>query len=292
MWLLINLSKEYSSVITYNVSYESLAQNKILQEAPLKELDLQVKGSGFELLSENFSKRNIELFANNLKSKSKSDYYFLPAQQTGVIQKQLRSGLVLEEVLKDTIFLKLGSLSTKKVPVVPNVAIQYQLGYDIAKSMEVLPSEVSISGPELQLEEITSISTNLFEAENVSENIEKKLTLVLPKSSEKIKINTNEVTVKISVDKFTEGEVEVPVEIVNKPVGMTINMFPKKVKVIFKVGLKDFNKVTENSFKVVCDYSIAKANDLNYMEPRLMTRPDIISNIRIVPSKIDFLIYK
>jgi hypothetical protein len=292
MWLLINLSKQYTTAITYQVQYDALAQNKILQQEPLKEIELLIKGSGFELLSENFSRRKVLLKADKLKTKNKTDYFFLPINQKKAIQKQLRSGLILEGVLKDTIYLKLGSLESKKVPVKPNVNIHYQLGYDLAKPLETNPKTVTISGPELQLEKIEYITTNLLEIEDVSEDVEKELTLILPNTSDKIKMSHSKVMLKVQVDKFTEGEVEIPIQVVNQPYGVEFNTFPKKVKVIFKVGLKDFNKITEDSFKIVCDYKLAKSKELNYMVPRLMAKPDIISTVRIVPDKIDFLIYK
>lgn len=92
------------------------------------------------------------------------------------------------------------------------------------------------------------------------------------------------------VDKFTEGEIEVPVLVKNAPKG--INIFPKKVKVIYKVGLKNFNEITPDLFKIECDYLDAENNELNYLTPELKDTPNLATVLRIVPDKIDFLIYE
>ena len=54
IWLLITFSKEYTTVITYAVSYKNIPQNKLLQETPIKEIDITVKASGFKILRSNF----------------------------------------------------------------------------------------------------------------------------------------------------------------------------------------------------------------------------------------------
>lgn len=289
-WLLMNLSKKYETTVKYNVVYTDLAQNKMLQEEPTKEIELLVKATGFKLFADNFSNRKVKIVSNKLVRKSKNKYYLLVNNQQTEIQKQLRSGLKLQRVLQDTLYLKLGSLQTKKVPVIADLNITYQLGYDLAEAVKVTPDSVLVSGPELQLRKLSSIKTGTLLLENVSKNSMQEVELSLPENSDKIKISANKVAVSIVVDKFTEGELEIPVKIINLPKKTQLNIFPKKVKVIYKVGLKNFNKVVGSSFEVVCDYKEAKNNELSYLVPELKSKPEFVSSIRLEPSKIDFLI--
>ena len=50
IWLLITFSKEYTTVITYPVNYNNIAQNKLLQEIPVKKIDLSITATGFKIL--------------------------------------------------------------------------------------------------------------------------------------------------------------------------------------------------------------------------------------------------
>lgn len=292
IWLLINLSKEYTSTATYEIIYEQLAQDKILQEEPIKEVRLRLKANGFKLLSENFSDRKIKLQTNKLEKKSANDYYFLTNNQQTEIQKQLSKGLQLQRVLKDTIYLKLGSLQSKKVPVIANVDIQYQLGYNLAEAIKLSPDSIIISGPELQLSNVNNVKTSLLQLENLSKSLKQNVTILKPKNTDKIKMSSNVVEMQITVDKFTEGKLEIPIKVKNVPKSTKLNVFPKNVTVTYKVRLKHFNKVTVNSFKIVCDYKQAKENDLSYLIPKLQLKPDVASSIRINPKKIDFLTYQ
>lgn len=291
IWLLINLSKPSLSVVKYSIDYVGLAQNKILQEDPVKEISLLVKGSGFNLLSANFSDRKIKFFINNLQKESTNNFYLLTDSQQVEIQKQLPSGLSLQDVLQDTIFLKLGSLQSKKVPVVPNLDTTYKLGYNKSEAIKITPDSILISGPELQLKKIHNIQLEKLTLKEVSDNIKRKVAVIAPKV-DKVKISANTTELSLNVDKFTEGEFEIPVVIKNIPPNKKINIFPKKVRIIFKIVLKDFSKVTADSFEVVCDYEQAMENELNYLIPKLKSKPNQVSSVRIVPNKIDFLIYK
>jgi len=268
-WLLINLSKEYITTITYDLTFEKLAQNKIFEEAPVKEIDISVKGTGFKLLSANFSKRNITFLADKLKRRIDGVNYILPREQETNIRRQLYSGLQLQKVLKDTILLHVGTLATKKVPVIANNKIDFQLGYDLVSAIKVVPDSIQVS-----------------KTEKLTIGVEK------PSENEKVKISNTEVEILITVDKFTEGEFMVPFEVENLPKGITLNTFPKKIKVIFKVSLGNFNKITPTSFKVVCDYAASKGNNLTYLIPRIESKPSLVQSARLARNKIDFLIQR
>lgn len=292
IWTLINLSKEYSTELTYNISYEAIPQDKLLQEDPLKEMKLLVEGTGFKLLVANFSHRAIRLKADRLQQKSNIQYCFSPKDQQLYLQKQLHSGLRLTQVLQDTIYLKLGSLARKKVPVVPNVTLKYIPGFDLSEPIQVKPDSVLVTGPELQLNKLQDVSTGLISLEEIDSDFSNKIDVVLPKELSKLKLAVREVVVSGKVDKYTEGELEVPFEVENVPFGIELNVFPKTVKVTYKVGLKDFGKVEKTSFKISCDYNYVLENKASYMIPKLIQKPNFVRSVKIMPNSIEFLVHK
>ena len=64
------------------------------------------------------------------------------------------------------------------------------------------------------------------------------------------------------------------------------------MEVVFVVALSNFAKVSEASFTVECDFEISAKNNLSYLIPKVITQPDFIKSLKIVPLKIDFLIQK
>ncbi|WP_299103796.1 YbbR-like domain-containing protein [uncultured Tenacibaculum sp.] len=291
MWLLINLSKEYSSVVKYEVNYINLPQNKVYKSNPIKHLDIIVEGSGFKLFAENLSTPQINLDLETLQKKGRSHYFFLPKNIQSQIQKQLRKGIKILAIEKDSIIVSLDKLASKKVPLKPNVKLNFQLGYDLAKPIEVTPSTIAISGTQSQLNEIKELVLEELTLSNVSGNVSKALKIISPKQSS-IKFEEKEALINLEVDKFTEGEVDVPITIKNIPSHIQLNIFPKKVKVTYKVGLSNFNKISSESFVIICDYQKALNDNVNFLIPQIKDKPTMISSVRLSPNKIDFLINK
>jgi hypothetical protein len=107
-----------------------------------------------------------------------------------------------------------------------------------------------------------------------------------------VEISQQEVNVIGEVDKITDGSFSIPFEVINLPRNYLISTYPKEVKVVFQVALKDFNKIPENSFRVQCDYKQTEDNNLDYLIPEVVEKPEIIFDVKVIPNKIEFLIKK
>ncbi len=289
-WLLIKMSKEYKTVVSFPVEYVNIPQDKLIQKPPLKEVDIQIRASGFRLFGLNLISSKIALDARKLQRKSAVDFYFLMQQQKISIQNQITKKYTIEQFVLDTVYLNLGTLASKKVPVVGDFDLSYKLGYHLMNKIKVTPDSIIVSGPEEQLDTLQSVHLQKLIKEDVFQPI--KATLKMRRLSKEIKFNIDEASVYGEVDRFTEGTLQLPVEIINMPDSISVNTFPTSVNLIFQVGLNNFSNVNSSSFKVVADYQYAINNKLNYFIPKVMYQPDFVTSARIVPAKIEFLIKK
>lgn len=231
----------------------------------------------------------IKLNLNKASRKTGTSYYFLSKDLISEVQEQLKSSIELIEIKEDTIPLKIGTLSSKKVPLKSNLNISFQLGYDLSKPVTIVPDSVLISGDETYVAKTEFLNLESITLENLSKSTNISSPIIFPENVQ-LKSSHSTAEINIDIDKFTEGEIEVPVFVKNAPKG--INVFPKKVKIIYKVGLQNFNEVTPDLFKVECDYLQPKDKDINYLTPKIKDLPDMVTLVRIVPNKIDFLIYE
>ncbi|CAL2085041.1 YbbR-like domain-containing protein [Tenacibaculum sp. 190524A02b] len=289
-WLLMNLSKTYTTEISVPVSYTNLGLDKVLLEKPQEKLALQVKGTGFKLINIGFSNHQINFDLKNLKKTSKNNYYLLSNSFSNQIQKQLKSGISLITSLQDTLKFKIGNLSTKKVPLSPDLNINYKKGYNIASPIKITPDSIALSGSTEALNEIHNVLTEKVNLVDLDANFSKKVNLILPNTN--IKSKQKEAVITFKVEKFTEGKLTIPIIIKNSPKSEKINIFPKTVDITYKIGLKNFSKVNKKSFSVYCDYKQSLNNNLTYLVPILESKTDLVSSIRMTPNKIDFLIHK
>lgn len=292
LWFLITLSKEYSTSLIVAVNYTNIPQDKIIQTTPDKEIELLVKASGFNLIKAKIGNSYIDFNVKEIRRKSNNLYYFLTKNQSNNIQKQLPSGIQLQKAVIDTLSLELGSLLSKKVPLIPSLDLSYQVGYDITKSVKIIPDSVLISGPKTQIDKVNKIDLELLKRTGIKADFSEEVTIVIPQNNNGLKINTKKAIISGTVEKITEGTFQIPFKIINIPKGLEVTTLAKTVKVVFVIGLSNFNKIDENFFEVVCDYSTTLNNNLNYLIPKVTVKSNILKNYKLVPNKIDFLIQK
>lgn len=290
-WMLTKLSKVYTSDIEFSVNYHNLPAKRVIQNDPVKQITSSVKASGFSLLNYKINPKTLEVDIQNLAYKTGSIFYYLPNANLTQLSAQLDVDSSIERVLQDTIFFNLGLNKTKKIPVKFNSEIKYKLGYNLVGNVSVEPDSIEITGPEAILDTINNIQTDKVELLNVSSGFSEvvKLNLI---GAEKITYITDQVSVSGNVDKFTEGSFIVPFNIINAPIEYRLTTFPREVKILYQVGLSDYNKVVKGNFVIECDYSVSVDNNLTYLIPELKEGSTLITSVRIIPNKIEFLIEK
>lgn len=289
-WFMTKLSKEYDGTIKFPVTYTNLPDNKLLQENPLNFIEIHVKTSGFKLISAKISPKKLEIDASNIYYKSLTDYYLLVSQQKLAIQKQMITGIEIDHFIKDSIAFNLGLLKVKKIPVNLFSDITFAEGYEFKEGININPDSITIKGPESILDTIAYVSTTLFQKKLLNSSIKEIVNIQNFSSDSNIRFQQDKIEISAIVEEFTEGEVEVPLTLLNLPNNKSINTFPKLVKITYKVALSNFNKVSSSTFLIECDYNMSKINNLPYLIPKLVESSSLVRNIRISPLKIDFII--
>lgn len=291
LWLLINLSKSYTSDVEFEVKYINLPVDKVLQSTPIDKLEASVVSTGFNLLRYKINSKELLIDLKNVAYKNGTTFYYLPNKHLSDLKGQLNVDTKIDRIKQDTIFLDLGINISKRIPVKLVSNIQYKLGYNLIDEIYLSPDSVSIIGPKAQLDTIHAINTKQLVLADVSEVIQHNIELQLPDSKQ---ISMSNLTVEVSakVDKFTEGSFTVPFTVINIPKDYSVTTFPSEIEVTYIVALSNFSKITEDSFIIECDFEQAINNELNYLIPVLKQTPTLVSSYKITPNKIDFLIEK
>lgn len=274
------------------MKYNNIPQDKLLQETPIKKIDIAIKATGFKILRSKIINKTIDLEASSLKRKKSSKYYFLAKDQISRIQKQLLFGVDIQEITQDTITLNLGLLTSKKVALKPDLNINYHIGYDLVEKIKVKPDSIIISGPESKIKQINFLNLSNLKLDDLKIDFEEKVTILNPFKEDNLKFSTLNAEISGKVDKITEGSLKIPFSTKNLPNNVSLTTLADDVEITFIVALSDFAKVTKASFKVECDYTLSLNNNLSYLIPKVTSKPDFVKSVKIIPTKIDFLIQK
>lgn len=292
IWVLITFSKEYKTVISYDVNFKNIPQKNILLETTPKQLKIFVKASGFRLFWTQILQKNINLDISKITQKKATVFYFFPKNQLSEIQKQLTSGVFVESILKDTMFVNVGFLASKKVALTPNLNINYHVGYDLLGDVKVIPDSIVISGAENEIKNIQFLNLENVKLENQKSDFSREVSISRAKMNKNIKFSTSKATIYAKVDKFTEGNLQIHFKVLNLPSNVKLTTLLDSVTLTYVVALSNFSRVSKESFVVECDFEMSQKNGLSYLIPKVIFKPEFVRNVKIIPNKIDFLIQK
>jgi len=292
IWLLIELSKTYTSSAVFKVQYKNIPSKKLLQNKPISEINIALKAPGFSLLKYKIKKETITINLRNVV-KGGASYYLLPNNQIAYLNQQLSGETEVMSILNDTIFVELGNNKSKKVPINPSLDIKYKLGYNLIGTIKIVPDSVLITGPEKYVDSIKELTTEILKIKDVYKDIILDLAVEQPAKYTNLILSANKVKIVGKVDKFTEGRFTMPVTLINKDKGVIINTFPKEIEVVYQAGLTNFSKITKNSFLIVFDFEQYKNDTLvKYLTPIIKQKSEFVSSLKVNPSQIEFLIQR
>ena len=289
-WMLIKLSKNYIADVQFDLVYVDEPKNKLLQNNSDNTITLTVNTIGFKLLGYSLKSKKLNYSLTDLEKKKGTEYFSITKSKINYLQAQLPAETVVLNVKPDTLYFDLGIKKSKKVQIIPNVNFQFKPGFNLIKEYTFKPEFVTISGPTKFVDSIESVATELLELTNVASSFDVPVKLL--NSLDAISLSIDQVNISGEVEKITEGSFNLPFKVINLPSKQIISTFPKEVKVVYQVALKDYNKITENSFVIQCDYRETMDNNLEYLVPKIIEKPNILFDVKIIPNKVEYLVKK
>ena len=283
------LSKDYTNTVVFNIHKVNVPKDHVILNDTSAELKITLKTIGFKWLKYYFSKPEITIDFKKDVSESRSQYILNKATVLSKSETEFGSQVEVLNISPDNLYFKYDVNMVKKIPVVVNADISFSLGYDTFDQYKTSPDSVQVIGPQVLVENINNIQTQKITLENVKTDISKQVSLELPKNNKDLTYTTQDVTLKVNVEKFTEGTIKVPVHIINVPSNLKLKYFPKTINVIYYTSLKNFNDISAKDFEVVCDFKKA-SNNQTFLLPDLSKVTNKVKNAKISQQHIDFII--
>lgn len=297
-WLLSALSKNYQTQIKYPVRFSNLPKDKVLVNKLPEYLNLSVDGYGFTLLRYKVKRSivpiNINVGKNSLfRVLGKENKFFIPSRYLiNQISSRISDDIKVLEINPDSILFDFTQVVTKKVPVKPNISYSTDRQYMIKSKPWCEPDSIILSGPEIILRRIDFCSTKHLKLDGLDNSIQRSIGI---KNIDDIEFSTKRVTVFVEVEKFTEGRIKLPIDIINMPDSLVLKTYPDQISVSYKVALSDFEKVKPYHFKAVVDYNsflLRSNNEFHKMRVELKKFPSFVRSISFKPKQVDYLFEK
>ena len=292
LWFLNALGKDYSTVISYPVRFVNPPRNRFVAAELPSKFELKVEAHGTTLLQHKLSLLfspfiiNISEITKDLTSTS-GTYNIQTSRLLSHLSNQMGKEITIIEIQQpEYISIVLDSMATKSVQVLPSVRLNFKPQYKLKGKIDVSPERITVKGPANILDTLNALYTKPRAFEKLDADIERSVKVEYPANTE---ITPSKVRLKIPIEKSTEKELKIPVQLTNSPENMTIKFFPSEIKVTFLVGLSEFGKVNAAQFSAVVDYNEVNGETTS-IQVKIENKPDNIDNIRVSPETVEFLI--
>jgi YbbR domain-containing protein len=288
-WMFFALSNRYVYQVQTLVHYVNFPDNKAFHSLQSDTIDLQVEGTGWQLL---FSKLRINPQSVNVDlEKLKTQTFINLSDQLTTINKQFESAQKIVNVRPDTLYFDFSSRAVKKIPIRLNYDIRFENHYGISDTVQISPSYVTVTGPLNELEKIDYWYTDTLKLKNINSNLSSKIALQKPLKAN-INIYPKLVDLRLMVDEYTEKVMDVPIVLLNNNEFRNVKLLPDKVKITFLTTLSNYSNIERGDFEVSADLNNWKSKGYVQLPLVVSKFPEFCKLVKIEPQNIDFIIQK
>lgn len=288
-WLFMALNNKYVYTAKTVLVYKNFPQNKAFHPLQSDTVDLQVEGTGWQLLFARLrvNPQSIDINLDNLKNRN----FILFSEQLYGVNKQLETSQKIISVRPDTLYFDFSKRTVKRVPVELLSKLDFAAQYGVSGDVQITPAYVTVSGPTADLNGIEEWKTDTLRLENMQYTTTTRVPMMQNKLKN-VSIFPSSVEVKIPVDEFTEKTVEVPLKVINNKEFHDVRIYPKKVNITFQVPLSSYQLVNDRYLEAVVDLNEWKDLGHERLRVKITRFPDFCKFVKSSPAKVDFIIEK
>lgn len=293
MWLFIELMKDYTTDITYAISFSNVPNDLILVNQADSIITVGVTAQGFELLVAQFmhEKQTIDIDLSDLRIRQGADGYtaFMPASRLlDQVGRQLKYSKSITSIRPDTLLFRFSEVYRKQVPVRPDISYSFAGQYQLSDTIRFSPQSVTVSSIRNVIDTIRFVTTQRVDLHDLDSSISITVPLKKGLRNNMIRYSSDSVNIKLQVEKYTEAVYNVPVVITGNQ--LPIRLFPDQVQVTCMVPLNKFKEVEAGSFTAIVVATPEALEGSKYLLVRLTKIPSFVKSVRLKPDHVEYII--
>lgn len=289
IWIFVQFSKQYNEILNIPVKYVNVPPDKLLKEDNPRNIQLKMQENGFRIAWFSLFPPTLTVDVSRASDENGKLVYVIDENRSQILE-QFKINFDDNSFVRDALVIEYEQKQEKRLPVISQLNVEFAAGYSAVKELHIEPDSVTLSGPDNILDTLSGVRTFPVTFSEVKNDLSGSVfldTTALPK----VTLYNNRVNYKLDVEKFTEGKLQVPIELINVPEGLNVVIFPKETILFFQVNLKEFNKVSAADFRVVANFKNVRENQ-DFIIPEVVEKPEFTSNIRLSEKRIQFIIKK
>ena len=286
-WLSTKLSNSYTVEQTFNIEWINIPEGVIIPNNDQK-LNTSITASGIEILLYRLFNDILKIDINQADF-GREIFELNVENQKFFILQQLYNNTSLNLINPSSFKIKYSRLNEKKLPVFPRTKINLRAGYLTDYGVISKPDSVIIRGPKVLLDSIYFVETEIYYEKDVFKSISKKINL---KPIQGVNFSKAIVDIEVSVSRYSEKELNIPIELINQPNGIKVKLFPAKSKIRATIPMKIIGNVGVSDFRLIADYNKILEGQTQKLELYVQKKPAGVKQIILEPKEVNYLIRK
>ena len=287
IWLLTNLSREYSGVISVPVIAECNIDGHSNVSVNAAMVSARCRASGYRLLQEETRKNRkperVRLDRADIRLRSGDQFYLAGSAKNNYVQQFFGDEVSVEAFISDTLLFTFPAENHKKVPVELVHDIDYRTQYMMTEPIRLVPDSIMVYGEPGRLESVERIRTAPLSISDLHESKHGVLRLSKIKG---VRLSDEEISYELPVSRYVEMRSELPVLVRDVPGGRHLDVLPSRATVIlhctFPVGRNPFE-----SFELYIDYADFASSLSGRCVARVKELPRGVLDYRVEPAVFD-----
>jgi len=291
IWLLNALSKNYTTVIEYPLAYTDFPEGRVFVGEMPEHLDLRINAHGYAILRyKTFGKSDpisfkVSAFNLSRSGNDSSRAFILTRYLKDQVSRQLPAGIQLLEIKPDTLHFRFAERITRKFRIRPDFKFQVDKQFTIKDGVRLTPDSVKVTGPDMILDTMRYVTTAKTDLGQLSKDYSNKVKL---RKMDDLEYELSRVNCRIELERYTEVQLSIPIEVLNLPDSISLQTFPSRVQLTCNVGLSKYDRMEASPVRAVVDYS-GISEKTNLLEVKLQNIPVYLISYEYYPKTVEFL---
>ncbi len=272
-WFAVVTENDYSYELDIPIFVTNLLPTKTLSSTLPATARVRFEGRGKALLALMFTRdAYLELDLATARNSFETDLnpamVHVPRRNLSVTARQV--------LAPNTIALKLSTLQTRAVPILPVNEVKTLPGYTVVGDLSLEPDSVLITGPEEFIKKISAVPTQPLRAKEVSRSFEVNLALQAFPDSMWITLPLHQVKAAVDVQKIIELNLqEIPVRVKHAPAHLNVTVVPSTLALTVEGGERLLLNLNREAVSASIDFSHATDNEFEGHPPEIVTPPGV-----------------
>ena len=291
-WLLQALNETLEREMTVRLELDNVPSDVVIIDSLPSSIGVTLHDRGLILarqsISNLFRPKRVKVdFTKYDTGQNDAEVYISSADIQRLIRRNLVVSTKIQAIRPDTLRFSYNHGLSKSLPVKLAGTVKASRQYYI-QSIRVEPESVKVFAPKAILDTMHVVFSDAFALEELQEPGSYKIALHKQKL---VKYEPEQVNIIVKVGYYTDKTIQVPVIGLNFPAEKKLRTFPAQVNVTFSVESGRYNKVKPEDFVVATTYEeLLQNTESSKLSLHLKTLPAGVSNVRISPAEVDYLI--